>query len=269
MALARNDDLTRLWNQAYPEASTAPTNTLAKSQSDVDAMSVRDRLWDSLDYTYGQQRKESDKAFRQANSQLNNAMLQRGMQRSSFGAANNANLAAKQIEAQNDIYSQQIADYEKALLQVEQQDEATRQFNAQLGNNWMNAILAKGGTPSDELLNQIGLSRGDYNAMLQQIDYGGGGGWSEPAKTSRGRSTGGNNTTGNQTGNWNNPPDPYGDAAGYNTGNTSGGGTFTKISGKAIDVGTPVSSGSNYKTSNTSTGSTNSYLGSKKDKVKK
>lgn len=197
MALARNDDLTRLWNQAYPEASTAPTNTLAKSQADVDAMSVRDRLWDSLDYTYGQQRKENDKAFRQANSQLNNAMLQRGMQRSSFGAANNANLAAKQIEAQNDIYSQQIADYEKALLQVEQQDEATRQFNAQLGNNWMNAILAKGGTPSDELLNQIGLSRGDYNAMLQQIDYGGGSGWSEPAKKSSGKKTTTTPTTNN------------------------------------------------------------------------
>ena len=184
MAVAKKDDVTSLWNQAYPEASTAPTNTLAKSQADVDAMSIRDRLWDSSNFTYGQQRLESDRSFDQAMSQLDNQLIGRGMQRSSYGAATSANLANKKIEAQKQIYGAQIADYENRLMQVEQQEEATRQFNAQMANNWLQQIIAKGGTPSAELLAQAGLSQADYNAMVQQIDAGGGGGYSAPAKSS-------------------------------------------------------------------------------------
>lgn len=182
MAVAKKDDVTSLWNQAYPEASTAPTNTLAKSQADVDAMSIRDRLWDSSNFTYGQQRLESDRSFDQAQSQLDNQLIGRGMQRSSYGAATSANLANKKIEAQKQIYGAQIADYENRLMQVEQQEEATRQFNAQMANNWLQQIIAKGGTPSDALLAQAGLSRDDYNSMVQQI--GGGGGYIAPTKSS-------------------------------------------------------------------------------------
>ena len=205
MAVAKKDDVMALWNQAYPEASTAPTNTLAKSQSDVDNMTVRDRLWDSMDFTYGQQRKASDTAYDQAFSQMGNQLLGRGMQRSSYGAQAQSNLLNKKTEAQNTIYGSQIADYEKALLDVEQQEEAKRQFNAQMGMQFLNNILANKGTPSDALLAQIGLSRADYNAMIQQLSGGGGGG---------GYSSGGSRSRGSGNGNGNgggNPPPAEGD----------------------------------------------------------
>lgn len=258
-AIATGSDYMSLWNQAYPEASAAPTNTLARSQADVDSMSIRDRLWDSANFTYGQQRQESDRNYDQAMSQFNNQQLARGMQRSSYGAATSANIANKKVEAQNQIYGQQIADYENRLMQVEQQEEAQRQFNAQMGMQWLEQILKKKGDPSDELLAQIGLSRADYNSMKKSSGGGGGGG-----STSSGG--GGGRKSGNNSGNQNGVGDLFGSDAGYNTGGSSAVG---KISGVGAKIGTPVTGGSDYKSSNTSTGTTNSYFGSLKDKVKK
>lgn len=138
--IAKDDDLTALWNKAYPNASVAPADTMAQTQQAVDDMTLRDRIWDSTNFAYGLQRRQSDEAYASQIGQQNRNMLSRGMQRSSYGAATEANLRNKQVQAQNDIYGQQIAAYEQALMNVEQQEqeqsnwekqfaESVRQFN--------------------------------------------------------------------------------------------------------------------------------------------
>lgn len=102
--------------------------TTARNQNDVNNMSVRDRLWDSLNYSYGKKREESDKSFAKAYSQAVNQGLKTGMQRSSYGAQTLANINKQQIDAQNDIYDQQIADYENRIYQIERDEKADEQW---------------------------------------------------------------------------------------------------------------------------------------------
>lgn len=116
---------------------------IATTKEDVDAQDSRTRLWQSLNYSYGRQLEQSNDAYQKAISQSNRAILQRGMQRSSYGAQVNANLMNDQVKAQNDIAAAQIADYQNRLGQIEQQeaeaerwqkqfDEGQRQFNENL-----------------------------------------------------------------------------------------------------------------------------------------
>lgn len=115
-----------------------------KTRADIDNMSARDRLWDSLEYTYGKKRENSDKSFAKQISQQDRTMLGRGMQRSSYGAQTMANLRKEAVRASNDIYDEQIADYENRIYQIErdeksdeqwqkQFDESQRQFNENMG----------------------------------------------------------------------------------------------------------------------------------------
>jgi len=190
-------------------------STVARSKTDVDNMDKRQRLWDSLDYSYGVKADRSDEQFRQAYSQADRQMLGRGMQRSSYGAQTLANLDQQRIRARNDIESEKIADYENRLQDIEQQeqqqanwqaqfDEGVRQFNTnfgyqkerdlvgdqqwqkqfdqsgtqadrQLAAGYVSSIIANGQDPTDELLARAGLSRADANAMKAQIVEGGGG----------------------------------------------------------------------------------------------
>lgn len=117
--------------------------TTARNQQDVNNMSARDRLWDSLNYSYGKKREESDKSFAKAYSQAVNQGIRTGMQRSSYGAQTLANINKQQIDAQNDIYDSLIADYENRVYQLErdeledawkqkQFDENQRQYNENL-----------------------------------------------------------------------------------------------------------------------------------------
>lgn len=126
--LWRNNDAIARYNAANPTATAASAKTTAQSQTDVNDMSVRDRFWDSLNYTYGQQREASDRSFAQAYSQADRQMLGRGMQRSSYGAQTLANINQQKIDAQNNIYSQQIADYERQLYQMERDQIADEQW---------------------------------------------------------------------------------------------------------------------------------------------
>jgi hypothetical protein len=191
-------------------------STVARSKTDVENMDKRQRLWDSLDYSYGVKADRSDEQFRQAYSQADRQMLGRGMQRSSYGAQTLANLDQQRIRARNDIESEKIADYENRLQDIEQQeqqqanwqaqfDEGVRQFNTnfgyqkerdlvgdqqwqkqfdqsgtqadrQLAAGYVSSIIANGQDPTDELLARAGLSRADANAMKAQIAEGGGGG---------------------------------------------------------------------------------------------
>lgn len=216
--------------------------TVARNQTDVNNMSARDRLWDSLNYSYGQKREESDKAYDRAISQQDRQLLSRGMQRSSYGMQTLGNLRQEQVDARNTIYDQQIADYENRLKDIEdtewqqnfqqkQFDEGVRQFDLNLGfqkeraavgdqqwkaefdegvrqnnkgsaYNYVMSILQGGGSPSDELLAQAGLSRADAELIRAQAvaasagSSGGGGG----GRGGSGGSNGSNNSNGN-TGN--------------------------------------------------------------------
>ena len=40
--------------------------TTARNQQDVDKMATKDRVWDSLNYSYGKKREESDRAYEKA-----------------------------------------------------------------------------------------------------------------------------------------------------------------------------------------------------------
>jgi len=115
--------------------------TTARNQQDVENMNVRDRLWDSLNYSYGKKREDSDKSFAKAYSQAVNQGIKTGMQRSSYGAQTLANIDKQKIDAQNDIYDQQIADYENRLYQIERDEKADQQWEAEFGetqkqNEW-------------------------------------------------------------------------------------------------------------------------------------
>ena len=105
--------------------------TVARSKAQVDEMTPRERLWDSLNYSYGKKRENSDEQFRKAYSQADRQMLSRGMQRSAYGAQTLANLDKQRVDAQNDIFDNQIADYENRLYQIEQDERAQDQWERQ------------------------------------------------------------------------------------------------------------------------------------------
>lgn len=203
-------------------------------------MTAAERLWDSLNYSYGQQRDESNRQYARAVSQNDQAMLNRGMQRSTYALQTSANLRNQAVDASNRIYNQQIADYENRLQDIENQewqrafqeksfDEGVRQFNVnfdyqkgrdaigdeqwqkafdqsntqndrQLAYNYVTAILARGGDPTDDLLARAGLSRQDANAIKAQQATGGGGGGGYSYSSGGGRSGGNNDTTNNTPG---------------------------------------------------------------------
>ena len=116
----------------------------ARTRADVEAQSTKDRLWESLDYSYGQQRKANDRSYDQAYSQADRQLLSRGMQRSSYGAQTLANINQQRIDSNNNIWAAQIADYQNRLKDAEDTDwqrdfqerqfaEGQRQFDVNLG----------------------------------------------------------------------------------------------------------------------------------------
>ena len=103
----------------------------AKTAQDVNGQDARTRLWQSLDYAYGDQRRKSDQQYAQAVAQADRQALGRGMQRSSYNAQTLANLRQKGIEANNDITSAQIADYQNRIGQIEQQEKEDERWERQ------------------------------------------------------------------------------------------------------------------------------------------
>lgn len=192
----------------------------ATSAADVEAQDAKTRLWQSLNNTYNQQRKQSNESYDQAISQTDRQMLSRGMQRSSYAGQTLANMQQKKIEAENQITGNQIADYQNRLTQLEQQEKEEewrekqfdyqqsrdtiadeqwqKQFDAQqeqwkqqfeynkktadqqIAYNYIIQMLEKGDNPSDELLARAGISRKDYNQMKTSMKSSGGGGGRKP-----------------------------------------------------------------------------------------
>ena len=77
--------------------------TTARTQQDVDNMSKKDRLWDSLNYSYGLKREDSERQYDKAYSQADRQALSRGMQRSSYNAQNLANINQQKINASTSL----------------------------------------------------------------------------------------------------------------------------------------------------------------------
>lgn len=165
--------------------------TTARNKQDVDNMNARDRTWDSLNYSYGVKREASDKSYDQAYSQADRQLLSRGMQRSSYGAQTLANISKQKIDAQQNIYDQQIADYENRLYQIErdeksdqqwqmQFDEGVRQFDTNLAYQKERAAVAdkQWQTSFDEGVRQFNVGQGNteqsmaYNYVMAMLQNG-------------------------------------------------------------------------------------------------
>lgn len=109
--------------------------TTARNQQDVDKMSAKDRLWDSLDYTYNQRGEKISKEYDKARSAADRTLLSRGMQRSSYGAQTLANVDMQRADALAENEADKIADYENRLQTIEQQELQQSNFERQFAEN--------------------------------------------------------------------------------------------------------------------------------------
>jgi len=195
-------------NLANGTATDSTGQVKSTSASDIQNQSAADRLWESLDYSYGKQRERSNQSYDEAIANADRLALQRGMQRSSYTGQTLANLMNQKIEAGNDITAAQIADYQNRLTDLENQEwqrdfserqfaESTRQYNEnlafqksesardqsnqdrafdytkstneqQIALNLLSSMLETNDKPSDALLKQAGISRKDYEQMKTQ-----------------------------------------------------------------------------------------------------
>lgn len=174
----------------------------AKNKEQVDSQDARTRIWQSLNTTYGQRTDQSNQQYDLNRNAADRAALQRGMGRSSYNLQTMANIDTEKAKAADRIQQELIADYQSRLGALEQQEQAQKNWEAefnfqkegqqkQIAIQYINNMLQNGGTPSDELLKQAGLSRKDYDQMKKKQSGGGG----YPKKPT---------TTGDQSGNGNN-----------------------------------------------------------------
>lgn len=119
--------------EAYEDDFTQ--NPQAKSQADVEAQDTKTRLWQSLQQSYDQQRKQSNESYDQAIAQTDRSMIGRGMQRSSYLGQTLANMQAKKVEAENQITGDQIADFQNRLNTLEQQEKEDERWERQFQAN--------------------------------------------------------------------------------------------------------------------------------------
>ena len=113
----------------------------AKTVQDVNNQDARTRLWQSLNTTYTNQMDESDKAYDKAISQQNNAMLARGMGRSSYAGQIAANMYDDKNRARNKIGEALIADYQNRISDIENQEKEDERWERQFAetlkqNEW-------------------------------------------------------------------------------------------------------------------------------------
>ena len=113
----------------------------AETAEDVNNQDARTRLWQSLNTTYSNQMEESDKAYDKSISQQNNAMLARGMGRSSYAAQISANMYNDKNTARNKLGQALIADYQNRIGEIEAQRDTVadtqwqKQFEYQKGRD--------------------------------------------------------------------------------------------------------------------------------------
>ena len=95
-----NNDTSNASSGTTSAAIAAAANAGTQSASGTSNLDdAKQRLLDSLDYTYGRKQELSDQSYDKSISQTDNAMLSRGMQRSSYAQQVLANMAKQKIEA--------------------------------------------------------------------------------------------------------------------------------------------------------------------------
>lgn len=94
-----------------------------KTRKNIESMSQRDRTWETLSTQYGKQKEASNAAYDQEISKQDRAMVQRGMQRSSYGANALSNLRSAKVKAANDIDSEMLSTYASALNDIENREQ--------------------------------------------------------------------------------------------------------------------------------------------------
>ena len=161
--------------------------TVAKNKKDVDQMDKRERLYDSLSYTYGKKGEKLSQEYDKAYSQADRQALSRGMQRSSYNNQTLANINKQRIDALDDNESAMIADYENRLQDIEAQElaadqwerqfaEGQRQYDTSLAFQQAEADRAQANTDRNYnfQLQQYGDSRkdADWNKAFQEKQYG-------------------------------------------------------------------------------------------------
>ena len=113
----------------------------AQTVEDVNNQDARTRLWQSLNTTYSNQMEESDKAYDKSISQQNNAMLARGMGRSSYAGQIAANMYNEKNTARNKLGEALIADYQNRIGEIENQEKEDERWERQFAetqkqNEW-------------------------------------------------------------------------------------------------------------------------------------
>ena len=101
---------------------------LATTRQEIEGQSARERMWNELDYSYGKQIEQSNANYDKAVSESDRALLQRGMQRSSYGRQVHGNLLNQKNIAANDLGKAKIADYGNRLYQIERDEVADAQW---------------------------------------------------------------------------------------------------------------------------------------------
>ena len=151
----------------------------AKNKKQVDNQDSRTRIWQSLSTTYNKRKEDSNQQYDLNRNAADRAALQRGMGRSSYNLQTMANIDTEKAKAADQIDKELIADYQARISDLENQerDEAFKreQFQyqkdsdkQQIALQYINQMLQNGGTPSDDLLSQAGLSRKDYEQMKKK-----------------------------------------------------------------------------------------------------
>ena len=142
----------------------------AMTAEDVNNQDARTRLWQSLDYSYGNQIKKSNESYAQAYSQADRQALSRGMGRSSYNNQTLANINLKKAEAENDIRAAQIADYQSRIGQIEQQEKEDERWERQYADSRADAEWNKAFQQNqfDYTKSQDALAQQNY---LKEFEY--------------------------------------------------------------------------------------------------
>lgn len=152
--------------------------TTAQTKKDVDEMTPQERTWDRLTYAYDKQKEASNASYKKAISQNERSLLNKGLQRSSYGANTTAGLMNSAIKAENDIDSQKIAAYENAMYQIEKDEdekayrdktfaEQVRQFDANLKFQQDEAARAQGNVDREFDANRSDVAWSQKQTELQ------------------------------------------------------------------------------------------------------
>jgi hypothetical protein len=103
----------------------------AETYKDVEGQSARQRLEDFFKYQEDKQVNQSNAGFDKGMSETERGLVQRGMQRSSYGRQVVGNLARQKVLAANDIRQALLSDYGNRLYQIERDETADRQWQMQ------------------------------------------------------------------------------------------------------------------------------------------